>query len=461
MTKRGENMARRERSLNMTEGVIWKVLLLFFLPIMAGNLLQQLYAAVDAVVVGRFAGKTGLAAIDAVMAMLRLPVNIFGGLATGATILISQYFGAGEERELDKSIHTALAFSLAGGGVLSVVGFFLAPQCLHLLAVPKELLPSALGYTRIYFAGFVVSMLYNVSAGVLRAMGDAQTPFKALGVACILNIVLDLLMVGVLGWGTAGAALATVIAQGVSALVNLRSLSRPESPAHFRLNKLAFHGSVLRRMLTLGLPLSLQGGVYPLANMVIQTSINLTGTDNIAAWALCGKLDMLIWMCADSIPGALSTFVAQNHGAGRDDRVRQGTWTTMAIAVGLVGALSAGLYFFTADLGKLFIAQADWDILPLAARFMRIEAPFYWTYVVGETLSSSVRGLGDTLKPMLLTVLGTCGLRLAWIALVTPLFPGSMEAIVWVFPLSWLATSLLFTGYYLLFYRRKRSPAQA
>lgn len=451
-------MANRRRNLNMTEGEIWKVLLLFFIPIMAGNLLQQLYSAVDAVVVGRFAGKEGLAAIDAVMAMLRLPLNIFGGLATGATILISQFYGAGDEKELDKAVHTAVAFALAGGGVLSVVGFFLAPQCLHLLAVPAELVPSALSYTRIYFAGFMLSMLYNVSAGVLRAMGDAGTPFKALAVACVLNIALDLFMVGDLGMGTAGAALATVIAQTISALVNLRVLARKDSTVPLQMKKLGFYGPVLKRMVALGLPISLQGGVYPLANMAIQTTINLTGTNNIAAWALCGKLDMLIWMCADSIPAALATFTAQNHGAGLDDRVRQGTRTTMVIALVLVGALSAILYFFTADLGKLFIAEADWDILPLAQSFMRLEAPFYWFYVVGETLSSSVRGLGDTFRPMLLTVLGTCGLRLAWVALAVSRFP-VMEVIILAFPLSWGVTSLLFVGYYFWFQRRQRTLA--
>ena len=211
-------------------------------------------------------------------------------------------------------------------------------------------------------------------------------------------------------------------------------------------------------MLALGIPLALQGGVYPLANMAIQTTINMTGTNNIAAWALCGKLDMLIWMCADSVPSALATFVAQNHGAGRDDRVQKGTRTTMVIALSLVGVLSLILYFFTADLGKLFIAQSDWDILPLAQRFMHLEAPFYWLYVVGETLSSSVRGLGDTFRPMLLTVLGTCGLRLAWVALVVPRFP-VMEVIILAFPLSWGVTSLFFTAYYFWFGRRQRTLA--
>ncbi len=451
-------MAQERRRLNMTEGEIWKVLLLFLIPIMAGNLLQQLYAAVDAVVVGRFAGKEGLAAIDAVMSMLRLPLNIFGGLSTGATILISQFFGAGDRRELDKAVHTALSFAAAGGALLSVVGFFLAPQCLHLLAVPEELLPSALAYTRIYFAGFFLSLLYNVSAGILRAVGDAGTPFKALAVACVVNIALDLFMVGHLGMGTAGAALATVLAQTVSALVNLRALARADSPAPLQWSKLGFSGPVLKRMLALGIPLALQGGVYPLANMAIQTTINMTGTNNIAAWALCGKLDMLIWMCADSVPSALATFVAQNHGAGRDDRVQKGTRTTMVIALSLVGVLSLILYFFTADLGKLFIAQSDWDILPLAQRFMHLEAPFYWLYVVGETLSSSVRGLGDTFRPMLLTVLGTCGLRLAWVALVVPRFP-VMEVIILAFPLSWGVTSLFFVAYYFWFGRRQRALA--
>lgn len=451
-------MKQRTRNLNMTEGEIWKVLLLFFLPMMAGNLLQQLYATVDAIIVGRFVGKTGLASIDAIMALLRLPGNVFGGLGGGATILISQYFGAGNREELDKAVHTSVLFSLVGGAVLSVAGVLIAPLCLEWLQVPLELRGQALPYMRIYFAGFLVTMSYYMSAGTLRAMGDSRTPFVSMAVACVLNIVLDIFMVGTLGMGTTGAALATVIAQALSMILNFRALASPDSPAPMSLSRLRMDREVLRRTLRLGVPLSLQAAVYPIANMALQTTINCTGTDNIAAWALCCKLDMIIWMCADSLPSALATFVAQNHGAGLKERARQGTRTTMVMSIALVGFLSLILYFAAGWLGRFFIPQADWSILPLTDKYMHIMAPFYWTYVVGECLSATVRGVGDTFRPMLLTVVGTCGLRLVWVAFVVPRSP-VMETILWAFPLSWMVTSLLFVGYFLLFHKRERSLA--
>lgn len=453
-------MKQRTRNLNMTEGEIWKVILLFFLPMMAGNLLQQLYATVDAIIVGRFVGKTGLAAIDAIAALLRLPGSAFAGLGGGATILISQYFGAGNREDLDKAVHTSVLFSLIGGAILSVIGVLIAPMCLDLLKVPGELRGQALSYMRIYFAGFLVTMSYYMSAGTLRAMGDSQTPFVSMAVSCVLNIVLDIFMVGKLGMGTAGAALATVISQSLSMLLNFRALANPGSPAPMALSRLRIDRQVLGRTLRLGVPLSLQAAVYPIANMALQTAVNLTGTDNIAALALCFKLDMIIWMCADSLPSALATFVAQNHGAGLAQRARQGTRTTMAMSIALVGALSVILYFGTAWLGRFFIPESDWSILPLAGKYMHLMAPFYWTYVVGECLSATVRGLGDTFRPMLITVVGTCGLRLGWVAFVVPLNP-VIETILWAYPLSWLVTSLLFVGYFTLFRRKQDSPAKA
>ncbi len=451
-------MKQRTHNLNMTEGEIWKVILMFFLPMMAGNLIQQLYATVDAIIVGRFVGKTGLAAIDSIMAMLRLPGNVFAGLGGGSTIIISQYFGANHREELDKAVHTSILFSLTGGAILSVAGVLIAPFCVDWLQVPPELRSQALAYTRIYFAGFLVTMSYYTSAGTLRAMGDSRTPFVAMAVACVINIVLDILMVGPMGMGTAGAALATVIAQAISMLINFRALTAPSSPAPMALSKMKMDREVLRRTLRLGVPLSLQAAVYPIANMAIQTTINLTGTDHIAAWAVCAKLDMIIWMCADSLPSTLATFVAQNHGAGKDHRARQGIRTTLAMGVGLIGALSVILYFGAAWLGRFFIPEADWSILPLTGKYMHMMAPFYWTYVVGETICAAVRGEGETLRPMLLTVVGTCGLRLAWVAFAVPMNP-VMEVILWAFPLSWMATSLLMVLYYFGFYRPKHKLA--
>lgn len=447
-------MTNRQKTLDMTEGTIWRTLLAFFLPILLGSLLQQLYTTADAIIVGRLAGKQGLAAIDSVYTLLRLPVNFFTGMATGATILISQLYGAKRREELDRAVHTAVAFSAVGGLILSAAGVLAAPRCLGLMGVPAELREMTLSYMRIYFAGFVISMVYNVGAGILRAIGDSETPFRVLAVSCVVNILLDLLLVGPVGWGVAGAALATVLAQGVSALLVLGALAWPDGPAPLRWKEVRFHGPQLKSILRVGLPVGLQSSLFPIANMTIQACINATGTDNIAAWALCGKLDLLIWLVADSLAAALSTFVAQNYGARQFGRVRQGVRTTLWMTLALVGGISLVLFFGCEHIGLLFIDAADRDILPLMGRLMRFLAPLYFLYVFGETFSGALRGGGETFLPMLLTLLGTCGVRVVWVLLVVP---GSREVlpIIASYPLSWLVTGIIFGAYYWHFQKRK------
>ncbi|MDR0616562.1 MAG: polysaccharide biosynthesis C-terminal domain-containing protein, partial [Synergistaceae bacterium] len=222
--RRNQVLAKGDRTVDLTQGVIWKKLLLFFLPILAGSLFQQLYTTADAVIVGQFAGKMGLAAIDSVYNLLKLPVNFFVGLSTGATIIISQYFGRKNRTDLSKAVHTAVAFAFAGGLSLSVVGIVFAARFLHMLDIPDDIFRITLSYVRIYFSGLAASMLYNIGAGILRALGDSKTPFYYLSIASVLNILLDLLFVGVFHWGVAGAALATVLVQMLSAVLIIRAL---------------------------------------------------------------------------------------------------------------------------------------------------------------------------------------------------------------------------------------------
>jgi len=339
--------------------------------------------------------------------------------------------------------------TLVGGAALALLGLALATPLLRALSVPDELYPLSLSYVRIYFLGFTASMLNNVGAGALRAIGDSVTPLRALTIACVVNIAGDLVLVGLLGLGVLGAALATLIAQILSAafvLAVLRKMRRTHGGAS------RFRTRTLMGMTRVGLPIGLQATLYPFANMIIQSAINRLGTDSIAAWALCGKLDFLVWIITDSLASAISTFAAQNYGAGQACRTRRGVWAGLAITLGLIGILSVVLYLWPERLGTLFLGGGDHDILPLTGRIMRLIAPFYCLYVVGEVLSCGVKATGRTLVPMLLTLASTWLLRVLWILFVVPRHQALFSVLV-VYPVSWFANAFLMSLYYARFLR--------
>lgn len=435
-----------QRNSDLTEGIIWKTLIIFTVPILVGNFFQHLYTTADAVIIGRFTGKEGLAAIDSVFSLLKLPVNLFSGLSAGSSILISQLYGAKKYSELSKTIHTALMLTLITGALLSVTGVLLSPALLVMMDVPADIFDATLLYVRIYFGGMLISLFYNIAAGILRAMGNAQTPFYALTVSSGINIVLDILFVGVFKWGIGGAAFATVLAQLCSAVILFVTLSKKSSLCPLHISQLKLYGSAA--IAKLGIPIGLQSILFPIANMIIQARVNATGTENIAAWALCGKLDFLIWISLEAMTTAVSTFVAQNYGAKKYDRVNTGIRTGLLMSASIIGILSAILYLWCVPLGKLFISAEDYGILTTMERLMHLIAPFYTVFVFAELFSAAMYGIGETLKPMIITLLGICVFRILWIWCVVPLYP-SIEVIVWAFPASWILTTIAFTVAYL------------
>ena len=441
------SQSSKSPKIDFTKGSLWKQLILFFIPLLAGSLFQQLYITVDAIMVGQFIGKDGLASIESVHSLIRLPVNFFVGLSTGATIIISQCFGSRDNQQLSKTVHTAVAFSFIGGLMLSIAGVILAPYCIRLMEVPEEISQMTLSYLRIYFSGLAFSMLYNIGAGILRAVGDSKTPFYYLIASSIINITLDFLFVGIFHWGVSGAALSTVIAQIVSAALIIIELIKTKLECKLILKKIKFHSSIFKSIIFVGLPIGLQSSLFPIANMTIQANINGMGTDNIAAWALCSKLDFLVWLIADSFAATISTVVAQNYGALNFARLRKGVHLGMLITSALITILSIILYFFCEPLGHLFIRSEDFNVIPIAGEFMRFLAPLYLLYVFGEILSGAIRGTGETVKPMILSLFGTCICRILWISLVVPHNP-TMMTILASYPVSWALASLLFIIYY-------------
>lgn len=439
----------------ITEGVIWKQLMLFFLPLLFGSFFQHLYTTVDAVVVGRFAGKEGLAAIDATASMLRLFVGFFVGLSSAATILIAQQYGAKQYAGVDRTVHTAVAFSIIGGGALTAVGLLLTSLGIRLLGIPSDIAADATAYVRIYFLGMIPSMLYNMGASILRAVGNARKPLYFLIISSLLNVGLDLLFVVVFRMGVVGAGIATVLAQVVSAALMLFSLVRTSQPYGVQLRRVRLHGDVLRQVLRMGLPIGLQSSLYPLSNMVVHASVNRLGTNTIAAWAVCGKLDFVIWMIMDSLAIAVSTFVGQNYGAGNILRVRKSIRASIVLGLVLIVPLSAALMLWGEPLSYLFIN--DQAVASLSGMLLRVYGPFFFVYIWSEVLSGAIRGTGETFVPMLMTLLGTCALRILWVLLIVPRFPG-IVTIVLCYPVTWVVTSLAFILYYARFSRRVFRP---
>ena len=442
-----------KKNLDLTEGTIWKTLIIFTLPILAGNFFQHLYTATDAVIVGKFTGKEGLAAIDSVFSLLKLPISLFGGLSAGAAIIISQLFGAKKTKELFYSIHTSIGLTLIMGISLSIIGVLISPLLLFVMGVPKDIFNMTLSYVRIYFAGMSVSLFYNIGSGILRAMGNSKTPFYALIVSSILNVILDLVFIGIFNWGIGGAALATVLSQLVSAVIILFALTKKTGYSPLLLNKIKIDRFSSIKIAKLGLPIGIQSAFFPIANMIIQARVNGTGTENIAAWAVCGKLDFLIWILLEAMTSSVATFVAQNYGAKKYERITGVVRLSLIMSGIMIGSVCLILYFWNVPLGKLFINSKDYEILIITERLMHILAPFYTVFIFAEILSVAIHGTGETFKPMLITLLGVCASRIAWIFLFVPINP-IIEMIVLAFPISWTLTSIIFIIYYPI-YRKK------
>ncbi len=433
----------------LTEGNIYRALTSFVVPLILGSLIQQLYVSVDAVIVGQFTGKSGLAAIDSVHTLFKFPINFMNGLSAGATILISGYFGAKDEKSRNLCVRTACTLALLLGILCAALGVTFAPQLLRIMSVPEDIFDQTLLYSRIYFSGLWALILYNMASGILRAYGDSRSPLKILTVSAGLNIAGDFLLVGICRMGVAGAAAATVAAQAVSVIGTLCILEKAEKVKSSRpVWYPTFHAAYMKRMVRTGFPLAMQSMLFPVANSIVQASVNGMGTDSIAAWGVCGKMDMLIWLAADAMGPALTTYTAQNIGALQYGRVRKGVFAGTLMSASAVGMISLVLFMFPGTMGRWFISSADAAvIIPYVVKYMRMMAPFYFFYAIAEALSGACCGTGDTLRPMLTTLTTICLLRVVSIWFILPRYQ-SMECIVWIYIASWITAAAAFAGLY-------------
>ena len=439
----------RTRTINtngITEGVIWKQILAFFFPILFGTFFQQLYNTADAIIVGQFLGKEALAAVGGgTGTAINLLIGFFTGLASGATVVISQHFGAKNEERVSAAIHTAIALALVGGLIISVLGYAFTRPILVAIGTPDDVLPLAVSYMQIYFLGGIPVVMYNMGAGIFRAMGDSRSPFYFLLASCLTNIVLDLLFVGVFGMNVEGAAIATVISQVLSMVLIFVTLMRRNDGAKLRIRKIKFDRSLLSQMLMIGFPAGIQSIMYTISNLIIQAAINQYGTDTAAAWAGWSKLDQIFWMFINAFSIAITTFVGQNYGAGKIDRAKKGVRTVTMMAAVSTLVIEAG-YFLIGRYG-LMLFITDSAVLEIGVAIMKYIVPWYITYIAIELLSGAIRGAGKSLIPTLISVFGICVLRIVWIYVV-PLFDNTIFGVLFSYPFSWVVTSLLFIIYY-------------
>ena len=438
----------------ITEGVIWKQLLLFFFPLLLGTFFQQLYNTVDAVIVGRFVGKEALAAVGGAAAMIvNLFVGFFTGVSTGATVTISQFYGGGAKKQVREAIHTAIAVSAAAGVAIMAAGLVCAPAALRWMNTPPETMADSIIYIRVYFCGMVGNLVYNMGAGILRAMGDSKRPLYFLIASCLVNIVLDIFFVIALGMGVLGVALATILSQLFSAALVCISLSRLEEEIRMRFKEIWFHGWVVKRILAIGLPAGAQTLTYSLSNMIVQADVNYFGTSTVAAWTAYSKVDAVFWMVVSSFGVSVTTFVGQNYGAGYFSRVRKGVrqcllMTAATSLVITVILLPGGKYL-------LGLFTKDQEVLTIGMEMIRFLAPFYITYVCVEIFSGALRGMGDALVPMLLSFGGICILRSGWLLAAVPVW-NHMKTVMFSYPLTWVTTSVLFAVYYSYYVKKRK-----
>ena len=434
------------QSNGITEGVIWKQLLIFFFPILLGTFFQQLYNTVDAIVVGQYVGKEALAAVGgATGSIINLIIGFFVGLASGASVIIAQYYGAKNATDTSKAVHTAIALSLSGGLFFTIFGIVISPTALRLMGTPDDIMSHATTYIQIYFLGTIFNLLYNIGSGILRAIGDSKRPLYYLIVCSLVNVVLDLLFVPVLHLGVLGAALATLISQVISGLLIVRTLLTTTDIYRLTIKKIRFHFSILNHIVRIGLPAGLQSVMYTSSNIIIQSCVNSFGTDTVAAWTAYSKIDGIFWMIMSAFGIAITTFAGQNYGAQKYDRIKKSVRVCLIMAMSTAIAISIFLGIFGEYVYLLFTNEES--VIQLGLILLKVFCPFYFTYVCIEILSGAIRGTGNALVPMILTCVGVCVLRIVWIYTVVPVHH-TLETVAASYPVTWAVTSILFIIYY-------------
>lgn len=429
----------------MTQGSIGQRITSFALPIFLGNLFQQMYNTADSLIVGNFLGSSALAAVSSSGSLIFMLIGFLSGMSIGAGVVIARYFGAGDEENMDRAIHTTVAFGLAAGVVMTVVGMALSPQILILMATPENVMVNSVAYLRLYFAGSLGFVMYNIFVGILQAVGDSRHPLYYLIVSSLINVVLDITFIRGAGMGVEGAAIATVISQVVSALLCMTQLLRLKTSWRLQLRKIRFHGAMLRQIVRMGLPSGLQNSVIAFANVVVQSNINAFGEMAMAGCGAYAKIEGFGFLPITSFTMALTTFIGQNLGARQLDRARRGARFGIWVTVILAELIGVAVFVFAPQLIAAF--DSNPEVIYFGVQKARTSTLFFFLLAFSHSISAILRGSGKAIVPMMVMLTFWCIVRVGFLSITVPL-THSIQMVYWVYPLTWALSSVTFLLYY-------------
>ena len=439
-------MKKKPSDLDLTTGVVWKRLVVFFLPMAVGTCIQQLYNAVDGLIVGRFVGTLALAAVGGSSSqIINLLIGFFVAVTAGATVVIAQVYGAGKAEDVHLAAGNAIAIFALLGIVLACLGMLLSPWMLRLLGTPEDTMQLSVLYLRIYFTGVPFVLVLNMESNMLRAVGDSVSPFIYMVSGCIANIILDVVFVIFCGWGVTGVAAATVMAQILNMGLLTRKLLLTDAPYRLSFRELKLHGVYLANMMRLGIPSGIQNTMYGLSNMIIQIGVNSLGTVVVASWAMTSKVDGIFWAVSNALGAAITSFVGQNLGAGRQDRVKDCVRQGLILHFTMTVFLSALIMLLAKPI--LHILTKDSAVVATTMEMMRYFVPFYFTWTLIEVLSGILRGAGDAVRPVIITGLGICLFRILWIVTVFR-WLHTLPVLCLCYLASWTVTGIAMLIYY-------------
>ncbi|OFO63161.1 MATE family efflux transporter [Peptoniphilus sp. HMSC075B08] len=440
---KAKSISNVEKNL-MTSGSIWKTILLFSLPLILGNLLQQTYNTIDSMIVGNYVGSNALAAVGSSTHLINLLISFSQGIAVGCGVLVSQSMGGSNQKNMRLAVHTSLALAVAFGLLISIMGYIFAPWLLKKMDTPAEVMGESIAYLRFFSFGLVFNIIYNMEAGILNAVGNSKRSLLYLGIASFTNVVLDFLLIKRFGMGVKGAAIATNISQALSALLALLFLIRVPDIYKVHLSRIRIHKDMALNILKVGVPTAIQNTVISLSNVIMQSSVNVFGALPMAGFGAFVKIDGFNILPVLSLSMAITTFVGQNYGAGQIERIKKGMWTTLAMTVFYTIISGTLLYNFAPKLIGLF--TNDVRVIEAGVLASRFFCPFYFLLAIMHSLAGTVRGTGKTIPPMIILILSLCIFRIVAAKFVIPHY-NTIENVYRLYPISWIIGVILMVAY--------------
>lgn len=433
-----------KNTLLMTQGNIWKLLITFSIPLIIGNLLQQMYNTADSIIVGNFVGSNGLAAVGSGTALINLIIAFAQGAAVGAGVVVSQYIGADKKDKIKISVHTSICISIILGLILSLLGIFASPSLLIMMKTPKVVLKSSILYLQIYCGGLIFNVIYNMATGILNAAGNSKKPLVYLAIASFTNIILDLLFIKIFNLGVMGAAIATDISQAISCILAIGYLLKVKSDYKLYIKDLKINKETAVKIIKIGLPTAIQNMVISFSNVLVQSSVNAYGATAMAGYAAYLKIDGFNILPVLSISMAVTTFTGQNVGANRLDRVKKGMYSSLIMVLVYTVFIGAVLLIFSHQVLGLFTHSAQ--VIMYGQLAMKYFCPYYFLLGILNVLAGTVRGAGKGIPPMIILLFSMCIFRILWIKIALP-FYSSIDGVFILYPISWLVGAILMIFY--------------